>query len=117
MKRSILAIFLILGLFQGLWHDDREILLYRTSDKCASLKETTSSGEILSDPASALRFSQIFAAERQQIQQTPQYRLKLPEYSAKIRHTSLKRRQRRADDAVLPHEWGITILQFPRSDG
>ncbi|OGK07666.1 MAG: hypothetical protein A2W80_09910 [Candidatus Riflebacteria bacterium GWC2_50_8] len=117
MKRVILVILLILGLCQGFCHEDPELLLCRVSDEDHGLKESVSSGEILNSPRPALRFNQLFAASRQQPLQIQSHKQKTLQTPTVARFSTARGYNRRIDDAILPDEWGLVILRFPRSDG
>lgn len=117
MKRVILVILLILGLCQGFCHEDRELLLCQESDENQVYKESVSAGETLSSPRPALRFSQLFAASRQQPVQIQSHKQKTLQTPTAVRFSTARGYNRRIDDAILPDEWGLVILRFPRSDG
>ncbi|PKL49555.1 MAG: hypothetical protein CVV42_06115 [Candidatus Riflebacteria bacterium HGW-Riflebacteria-2] len=117
MKRIILVTFLILGLCQSLWHSDRELLPYSTESTGLEFNEPGSSEATLSSPRPAMRFGQIFAFGRQQPLQLLHCRLKTEDQTGPSSFLPNRHRHRAPDDAVLPHEWGMTLIQFPRSDG
>jgi len=117
MKRIILVTFLILGLCQSLWHTELERLPFATVNTGLELNEPCSSDATLSNPRPALRFGQIFAYGRQQPLQLLHCRLKLTSKPEPSGFLPDRHRHRAHDDAVLPHEWGMTLIQFPRSDG
>ncbi len=117
MKRIILVTFLILGLCQSLWHTDRELLPYNPDSSGLELNQPCSSEATLSSPRPAMRFGQIFAFGRQQPLQLLHCRLKTAGQTEPSGFLPNRHRHRAPDDAVLPHEWGMTLIQFPRSDG
>jgi hypothetical protein len=117
MKRVILVILLILGLCQGFCQEDRELFFYRVSDENQVLNESVHYGEALNSPRPALRFSQLFAASRQQPLQIQSNKQRILQPPTIARFSAAHGYNRRIDDAILPDEWGLVILRFPRSDG
>jgi len=117
MKRIILVTFLILGLCQSLWHTDRELLPYNPENAGLELNATRSSDAAISSPRPAMRFDQIFAFGRQQPLQLLHGRLQTTGRPVLSGFLPNRHRHRGHDDAMLPHEWGMTLIHFPRSDG
>ena len=117
MRRTFLVVLLILGLCQGFWFEDRELLLYRLSDENHGLQESVASGGTLSSPRPALRFSQLFVSCRQQPAQIQSHRHITPQQTATALFFCAGRHSRHLDESITPEEWGITVSLFPRSDG
>ncbi len=117
MQRNFLVVLLILSLFHGLWHEERELLLCRVDHGEQALSESTFSGEMFGNLPSIRDFASLFTSNRQQLNliatqkwdplQRPPAKFSAPAPG----------QNRRVFDTIHPEEWGLTVLRLPRSDG
>ena len=117
MKRILLVILLVLGLFQGFWHEAPQFSICRMGQGETAISEASAEGELICEPRPIQGFAGYFAPGRQQLHPArtcQQISLCQPPVSWSANAPG---RDRYSQNPVLPHEWGLVVPLLPRSDG
>lgn len=108
---------LIFSLFQGFWHEQQELLLFRVGNGETGISEVTYGGETLGNPPSACCFANFFAGNRQQLNPVAEQRSEKLQQPSVAWLGSSPGQNRRINESIHLEEWGLTVLHLPRSDG